>query len=223
MSEEIYSEDNKSKRYQDMITHKPKLVRFISEEEVELIRKYSQIIRALRNTHLTVKEIHELYLDDETGKHTLTLKTVYKHVEKLENANLIKVSGHRMTEGNRQTEKLYTRTGNIFFPDMREELPEGNVEERKVYTESMNTVMSEMLNVPKSDEKSFYDFYMLLRKHKYQINIEILEKAKSSKKTAEILTKTNLDKLNKMTETISTLLTFLRHPEILEKLRNLYN
>ncbi|MFW9993560.1 MAG: hypothetical protein ACFFD4_16060 [Candidatus Odinarchaeota archaeon] len=223
MSEKTKDEtSDKSTAYQDFITYEPDPIKFISKEKMDLISKHSQIIRALRNKNMTVKEIHELYFDADTGKHTFTIKTIYKHLDRLEEANLVKVSGHRMTEGSRQTEKLYSRTGNLFYPDPNEERPEGDVEGRKEYAESLNIILSELLEVPKADKDSFYDFYMLLREHKYQSTIEILEKVKTSKSTAEVFIRTDLEKVNKMNETISLLMVFLRHPEVLERLRDLY-
>ena len=64
---------------------------------------------------MTTKEIHDLYIDDETKNHTYTIKTIYRYLEILEEIDLVKIGGHRITEGMRLAEKLYTRTANIFF------------------------------------------------------------------------------------------------------------
>ncbi|MHA1186221.1 MAG: hypothetical protein ACTSSK_04990 [Candidatus Heimdallarchaeota archaeon] len=107
-------------KYKDFIEHEPEIVKFLDPKDTELANKHIRIIKALREKHMTVKEIHDLYIDQDTNKHTYTIKTIYRYLEKLEELNLIIVSGHRLTKGNRLPEKLYARTANIFFKSQEE-------------------------------------------------------------------------------------------------------
>ena len=88
-------------KYKDFIEHKPVVVKFLDQDDTELDNKHIRIIKALREKNMTAKEIHDLYTDEDTKKHTYTIKTIYRYLEKLEEANLIIVAGHRLTKGNR--------------------------------------------------------------------------------------------------------------------------
>ncbi|MHA1307742.1 MAG: hypothetical protein ACTSQN_10680, partial [Candidatus Heimdallarchaeota archaeon] len=131
-------------KYKDFIEHEPEIVRFLNTEDTELTKKYIRIIKALREKHMTVKEIHDLYIDEETKKHTYTIKTIYRYLEKLEDADLIIVSGHRLTKGNRLPEKLYARTANIFFKSQEEKTSPEAIEKRKDMIKKIYGILNEV-------------------------------------------------------------------------------
>ncbi|NPD90739.1 MAG: helix-turn-helix transcriptional regulator, partial [Asgard group archaeon] len=96
------------KKFKDYIDYEPPVIKFLNGEQTKLAEEHLKIIKALRiNKHMTAKEIHDLYIDEETSKPTYTIKTIYRYLEKLEETDLVKISGHRMTEGKRLSEQLY--------------------------------------------------------------------------------------------------------------------
>lgn len=207
---------------QDFITFKPEPVRFITKKEMDLIYRHILIIHTLRNKHMSVKEIHKLYYDADTKNYAYTIKTIYKHLEKLENANLVKVSGHRMTQGSRQTEKLYSRSANIFVPRPEEKKIENNIDRVKTYSEFYNIIMSELLQVPRVEKNDSFNFFRQFYELMYQTDVEILEKTKTNKSVADITTQIDIDKLNIISESVCLLIVFLRHPHLFEQLQRLY-
>ncbi|MFX0092418.1 MAG: hypothetical protein ACFFBD_11695 [Candidatus Hodarchaeota archaeon] len=219
---EIQEKSEESPKYQDFITFEPEPFKFVSKKERELVERHSKIIQALRQKkNMTVKEIHGLYYDTDTKKHTYTIKTIYKHLENLENENLVKISGHRMTQGSRQTEKLYARIAHIFYPDPSE-WSESKREYIDTSAEHFNIIISEVLQVPKAEKNAFLNFFRQVEELKHQINIEILEKTKTSQQVVDVLTKVKINKLNIMNEIISTLIVLLRHPHLFEQLQNFF-
>jgi Fe2+ or Zn2+ uptake regulation protein len=208
--------------YQDFITFKPEPVKFITKKEYDLIYQHILILRALRNKHMSVKEMYNLYYYADTKSYAYTIKTIYKHLEKLEKANLVKVSGHRMTQGSRQTEKLYSRSANIFVSRPEEKKIENNIDRIKIFSEFHNIIMSELLQVPRVEKNDSFDFFRQLYELMYQTDIEILENTKTNKSIADITTQIDLDKLNIISESTCLLMVFLRHPHLFEQLQRLY-
>lgn len=207
----------KSAKHQDFITFEPATFKFLSKKDMELVERHKKIIQALRqNKNMTVKEIHRL------EDYPYTIKTTYKHLENLENADLVRVSGHRMTQGSRQTEKLYSRTAYIFYPDPNEEELESKIESIRAYSENANIIMSELLEAPKAEKTAFFSFFSQIYELRSQTITEILEKTKTSQYVVDVLTKVDLHKLNKLNESVSILVVFLRHPQLFEQLQKLY-
>ncbi len=212
----------KSTEIQDFITYKPEPIKFVTKKEKDLIYQHILIMRTLRNKHMSVKEIHKLYYDTNTKSYAYTIKTIYKHLEKLEKANLVKVSGHRMTQGSRQTEKLYSRTANIFVPRPEEKKIENNTDRVKKFSEFYNIIISELLQVPRVEKTDSFNFFRQLYELMYQTDVEILEKTKTNKSVADISSQIDLDKLNIISESVCLLTVFLRHPQLFEQLQRLY-
>ena len=212
----------KSTEIQDFITYKPEPIRFVTKKEKDLIYRHILIMHTLRNKPMSVKEIHKLYYDTNTKSYAYTIKTIYKHLEKLEKANLVKVSGHRMTQGSRQTEKLYSRSANIFVPRPEEKKIENNIDHVKKYSEFHNIIMSELLQVPRVKKSDSFNFFRQLYELMYQTDVEILEKTKTNKSIVDISSQIDLDKLNIISESVCLLTVFLRHPHLFEQLQRLY-
>lgn len=101
--------------FEDFITVNPKPVQTITTEQYNEGMEYSRILSALSGKKMTVKEIHDLFLDKKTKRHTKTLKTIYRHLEYLEKMGLVTVAGHRKYAGKRTPEKLYCRVADIYL------------------------------------------------------------------------------------------------------------
>jgi len=104
------------REYEDYIVDKPERFKLMPESVFTHAKEHGIIMDALAKGNLTVKEIHDLYsLPD--GKHTKTLKTIYRYMDTLEQIGLVKLAGHRKTKGKRTLQKLYCRTAKVFFND----------------------------------------------------------------------------------------------------------
>ncbi|MFX0094201.1 MAG: hypothetical protein ACFFBD_20855 [Candidatus Hodarchaeota archaeon] len=212
----------KTLEYEDFIKYSPEIVKYVSQKEIELIKRYDKILKGLRNRNMTAKEIRNFYYDPDTKKYDYTIKTIYKHLENLENANLVKTSGYRNTKGHRTPEKLYSLTANIFYPDPEEEESEHVSKVIKHYSDIFNTIMAGLLESPKADENAFLNFFEKLHDFKTQSVLRILEKAKTDDSIARALTKIDSQILNKVTESISFLVFFIAHPKIMEELKSFF-
>ena len=102
--------------FKDYITEKPDVVIEISPEKRSLLREHRKIMFALsEKKYLTVKEIHELFWMSEKKKYGKSMKTIYRYMDLLENADLVKVAGHRKQKNSRMTEKLYCRSALLYY------------------------------------------------------------------------------------------------------------
>ena len=101
--------------YEEYIAYKPQTFKLLNNDQFELAKEHARILQALgEKGDMSVKEIHDLYTTTK-GKHTKTLKTIYRYMEILEEADIVQVAGYRKYANRRTTEKLYTRTAKIFF------------------------------------------------------------------------------------------------------------
>lgn len=101
--------------YEDYIAYTPQRFMLTDAQQFEIAKDHSTIITALSEGNMSVKEIHDLYTIPGSNKHTKTLKTIYRYMETLEEAGLVKVAGYRKYTKKRATEKLYCRTARVFF------------------------------------------------------------------------------------------------------------
>ncbi|MCE7744790.1 MAG: helix-turn-helix transcriptional regulator [Candidatus Heimdallarchaeota archaeon] len=197
-------DDNKFKDYLD---YEPSIIKFLDGEQTKLAEKHIIIIKALRiNKNMTAKEIHDLYIDEETKKHRYTIKTIYRYLEKLEEADLVKISGHRIIEGKRLSEQLYTRTGNIFFKAKKEEVYPDIKEKKKGFHKKLHTVLQEINDSPVIE---FQDFDKLLSQKsdfEQEFNKSVVEKISK----------------NKINDLISLLLVIIKKPELIKKIQKIY-
>ncbi|MFX0092162.1 MAG: hypothetical protein ACFFBD_10410, partial [Candidatus Hodarchaeota archaeon] len=83
MSDKIQKEES-TKKYREFITFEPKAVKFLQKNEMNLVDEHHLIIKALRNKNMTVKEIHGLYYKSEKKAFEYNIKTIYRHLEKLD-------------------------------------------------------------------------------------------------------------------------------------------
>jgi flagellar motor component MotA len=106
--------DSDKPEYEDFVTVKPELVKILTKKQMELVREHIDILGELTKKNLTVKEIHSLFWDSNAKEYTKTIKTIYRYMDGLEKAGLVKVAGHRKPTDSRMTEKLYCRTAMVF-------------------------------------------------------------------------------------------------------------
>ena len=211
----------KKKSTKDFIEKEPELVVTLNRKQMQIVNKYGTITSALRDKFMTVKEIHDLYYDEETKKHRISLKTIYRHLEILEEENLVIVVGHRVTEGSRVLEKLYARRGNIFFMEMDEEYRKYKQQYYNKTLKNLHVVFCEVYKKPDLDLEKFKEVLMPFFKNAHAENDEIMQLIPTNDNLTELYKKIDIDSVNALNSNMSMLKTFLAHPEILVKLRKL--
>jgi len=210
-------------KYKDFINFKPELVKFITVEQSKIIGKFYPIVKALRQKNMTVKEIHNLYLNPETKKHTYTIKTVYRHLEKLSEAGIVAVSGHRETIGSRQVEKLYSRTANIFFTEKSDEYFNKKLEYGKEIAQKLHVIFGELLQKPDVDLEELTAIILNYMKNAHKNSNDTIKKIPDNEVLAELFSTAGIDLINDLSIYIGIFLTYLQNPELFEKLKELYN
>ncbi|MHA1365331.1 MAG: hypothetical protein ACTSP5_02840 [Candidatus Heimdallarchaeota archaeon] len=209
-------------KYKDFIEHEPEIVKFLDPKDTELANKHIRIIKALREKHMTVKEIHDLYIDQDTNKHTYTIKTIYRYLEKLEELNLIIVSGHRLTKGNRLPEKLYARTANIFFKSQEEKTTPEALEKRKDMIKKIYGILSEVEDSPIIDFQAFEEIISMKLDLESKYVREVIEKVPDNKKLSKIFIGSDIGSVNYLNEFAADIILMIKHPELMEKIQKIY-
>lgn len=213
----------KTKKHKDFIEFESEMVRFLNAEQTKIAAKFGPIIAALReNKYLTVKEIHDLYIDEDTNKHTYTIKTIYRYLEKLEETDLVKIGGHRITEGLSLTEKLYTRTANIFFKAKKEEIHPEVLKHRKEDLKRVFKVLEQVEGKPKIDFNLFEELLLKKMDLEQELNRKITAKIPEDKILTELYSSLHIDSVNYISDLAATILVISKHPEIFEKLSKMY-
>ncbi len=103
-------------KFKDYIIEKPEVVIEINPEKRSLLKEHRKIFGALSaKGNLTVKEIHAIFWDPMQTKYEKSMKTIYRYMDLLENAKLVKIAGHRKQENSRMIEKLYCRSALLYY------------------------------------------------------------------------------------------------------------
>ena len=217
------NQKNGQLKYRDFITFQPDVVKFITMDTYKIIEKYYQIVKALRKQNMTVKEIHNLYIDPESKKHTLTIKTIYRYLEKLEEEKIVVVSGHRETKGSRQVEKLYSRTALIFFTEKGDDYLQQKLEYGKEIASKTHEILGELLLKSEVDLEAFTSQFLKYMKNSHLCTVESIRKIPENKKLADIFSSSDIDQINAINSYLGIFLTYLRYPEIFEEIKALYS
>ena len=214
---------NEDKKFKDYIDNESPIIKFLDGEQTKLAEEHLIIIKALRiNKNMTAKEIHDLYIDEETKKHRYTIKTIYRYLEKLEEADLVKISGHRMTVGKRLSEQLYTRTGNIFFKAKKEEVYPDMKEKKKSFHKKIHTVLQEISDSPVIEFKDFDDLLSKKSEFEQQYNKSVVEVISENKVLTELYSEMDIDEVNYINDLVSLLLVIIKKPELVKKIQKIY-
>jgi Fe2+ or Zn2+ uptake regulation protein len=178
---------------QEFIAFRPKRFLLTTPQQFEIGKEHSIILTALTEGNMSVKEIHDLYKLPDSKKHTLTLKTIYRYMDLLEEAGLVKVAGYRKYPNKRTTEKLYCRTARVFF-NRSNELKEQwlTTEEGQEYIESLAQIIWRLKHTetqPPEALKTLLTKY--IQETHTQVN-RIIDTITTDEKLAKILDKQKL-------------------------------
>ena len=212
---------NNDKNYQDFKTFTPQTLKYLTKEQEELVETHLLIISNLRKQEMTAKEIHNLYYDEKGKKHSKTIKTIYRYLEKLEATELVTIAGHRITKGSRVAEKLYSRTARVFIlesfeSDMCEETSNEIIQ-------TMVKFIGPLFEIEKAKISAFKKNLSLFFDHLPQQSSELLKILEKDEEIGEYFGKASLSRINYILNLSSTFGVLLRHPEILEKFKKIIN
>ena len=208
--------------YKDFIDYEPEVIRYIDQEESRLINKYSIIMNALRDKNMTVKEIHDLYFDDEIKKHACTLKTIYRYLKRLEKANFVTVAGHRMREGSRQTEKIYSKTAKIFLAKKDKEYLSKKITFRRSLSKNVSTLLKEAFNKTNKESEEFQKIMLELLDKNHKVTDEILDNLLKNEELINLYAETQLDEMQLVNIYEMFLITWLKYPELYKNAMKLF-
>ncbi len=141
----------------EMIINEPITVKVLDYEIMGTMKEYKPIMHALKDKYMSVKEIHELYYNESTGKHDRGLKTIYRYIEKLMELELVIEVGQRMTQGSRAVETLYGPAAKAFFYEGPEVMDRWDSEEGRAELESISKLVSSLMG-KKIDPEEFRTF-----------------------------------------------------------------
>ncbi|MFX0086102.1 MAG: hypothetical protein ACFFAU_10520 [Candidatus Hodarchaeota archaeon] len=208
-----------NKDYQDFINYDPQSLKHLTADQQDLADMHLLIIRNLRNQHLTAKEIHNLYFDKKRKKYSKTIKTIYRYLEKLEDADIVAVAGHRITKGSRVAEKLYTRTAKVFIRESSEE--EMCKERMDEYTQILLKFIRILFKVEDSNLNLFKDVFSQFFDYLPNVTTELLNSIANDEQITDYFAKTEIRSVNYILDLSAIFGTLIRHPELLEQIKNL--
>ena len=207
-------------KHQDMITYEQPSIKVVQYKMKEHIEAYWVILDALEDKNMSVKEIHDLYLDEKKGKHEKTLKTIYRYIDKLEELELVVKSGQRMTEGKRTNEALYCKAARIIFIDDDPITPkwydtEIGAEIGEHVAEILCAYMGKSNKNINLVKGLLPEFYRIVDGEMDSMIRQSLE----DKKLEKALINASGKRVTKVTHFASFFATILKNPELFEKLR----
>ncbi len=208
----------------DYSTGKPQPIKFLMKKEMDIVVKYDLIIKSLRKANMTTKDIHMLYYNKENEEYSYTIKTIYRHIEKLLKAGLIQETGHRVTKNTNLSEKLYGLTANIFYSKYVD--GEDNWWDQdigKEWSKKLSVIIGEISETQDIDHDAFYEIFKIFAESQYGLIFEALGKSKDNQKIADVYSNTNIEKINKLNYYMSIMTAFIRNPELLERFSKIFD
>jgi Fe2+ or Zn2+ uptake regulation protein len=204
---------------EDFITDTPDFVRTFDNKTMKLIDERISIIRALIEKPMSVKDIHELYRDESDKKYSKTIKTVYRYLDSLEKAGVVKVAGHRKIENSIIVEKLYCRTASIFHDKDSNRVKWYQQEEGIV-------LMKKIADI----SKIYFDLEKKSTPHQDLINIldvqneaisSFLVEAEKNKELADLMKKMDISDIKSTFSMLGTLDLIFNNKDLLDRLQAL--
>ena len=205
------------KEYEDYITSKAEGFRLIDNEMMQKANEHSEILTALTKGNMTVKEIHELYrLPDDT--YTKTLKTVYRHLDALEQLDLIQVAGHRKYKGARSVEKLYCRTAKVFSDDQSKKKEWLLTEDGKNFLYSLTEVLW-LIKDGHGDKAELRKLVEQLFSELQDHTNKMIRQMATDPRYSDLVEGTSFDHIKALLEIAPPILTMLENTDLTEKIR----
>ena len=211
-----------SSSYEDFISSEPELIQIISAPQMSLMDEYSSIMRALVEVPKTVKELHSLYWDHREKKHNKTIKTVYRHLDTLEEAGLVKVAGHRKTSDSRMTEKLYGRAAMVFFLEEKDRGPSWwETDSGKEQLERVGNLIFSFFGVSDVNSSEFQELMKQYHDSWDKTVRKLFEETSRSKALADVFGKAEIYNIKSMANMVGMLGAFRDKPGLLDRMMTL--
>ena len=213
-----------SPSYEDFISNPIEVMKFLSKEQMKLMDEYMDIIRAISQKPMTVKEIHSLSWDPKEKKHSKTIKTVYRHLDILEDGGLVKVTGHRKPTDSRLTEKLYSRSAKVFFLEEKDRGPKWwETKEGDAELDAISSIVMEYYDVP---EKKQTEFKALLKEYYESWDstvMDLFNKTQTSETISDLFGDADINQIKTYAGFVGILGAFSKNPDLLDKLLKIVN
>jgi hypothetical protein len=221
--EKMSSKKRAAGKFKDFIDFKPDIIKYLSAEQHFTVQKYKPIVAALRKKPLTPKEILELYYNEDSKEYSCSIKSIYRYLEKLEEAELITVAGHRITEGKRVSENLYMRTALVFTKKSINPKHPAAVRKRNMTKESLQVILEELSDLEIKDYEKFNDVIEKLLLLELDYSRAITDKLPKSVRLVDQYKKNDMEFMNYLNDFAARLYILLQHPELIESFRNLFS
>ena len=183
-------------KYKDFIDFEPEILKYLTDEQHFTSLKYKPIIAALRYKPMTPKEIHELYYNEDSKEYSCSIKSIYRYLEKLEEVDLVRVGGYRITEGKRVSENLYMRTAVIFSKTNINPNHPAAVKKRNVTKENLRVILEEISKAEIKDYEKFKEIIDNWLLYELQYSREIMKEVPASEKLKEKFGKLDMEFIN---------------------------
>ncbi len=215
-----YEKKEKPKDYDDFITARPEPILFLTEKQEAVVKEHGDIIRAMVGKNLTAKEVHALYFNPSKETYDKTIKTVYRHLEVLEKAELVMECGHRKPHDSRLTEKLFCRTANIFVLDEGKPKDKSWKKDiRKKIIQQLSVLIPELVEVELKDPVAFQKIMEQYFEQHDSIIMELWRKVPKNEAISEIFHEANLWEIKTLSNLVSTFGVMLRNPELCDNFK----
>ena len=210
--------------YDDFISKEREFVKILDSDQMKLFDDNLMILRALSSQHMTIKEIHQLFYNLENNEYSITIKTVYRRMEKLEDHGIVMVSGHRKPKNVRMTEKLYCRSATIFYERDKQTVEKWwEMGEGKRQLERMSRVMINYFNINPDYLEEVTDIIVEFYSVQDRTISNVLRKGSEDRKLANILKDTDINEIKSMFSLVSTIELIINNNEMMRKLNSIMN
>lgn len=216
------AQENLESDYDDFITAFPDPVKVLQKQEMELAYEHTLLLTSLGKKNMTAKEIHSLFWDPDEEKYTKTIKTVYRYLEALETAGLVKEGGHRKPKDSRLTEKLYCRSAVVFFARDRDEIPKWWMSgEGKSLFKKLSDVSKEFFAIPDNDISVFQKLMIEFYSARTDVVERFLLEISDNKELTEILSGQGIDEIKFILGMVGLLGVLTKNPELMGSLQKI--
>jgi len=208
-----------SPTYEDFISNPIEVMKFLSKKQMKLMDEHTDIIRAVSQKPMTVKEIHELSWNQKEKKHSKTIKTVYRHLDILEEGGLVKVAGHRKPTNSRLTEKLYSRSAKVFFLEEKDRGPKWwETKEGEAELDLITKVVLEYFDVPDGNESEFKGLLKQYQEGWDSAVMDLFNKTQNSEVISNLFGDADINQIKMYAGFVGILGAFSKNPGLLDKL-----
>ncbi len=212
--------DSEKPEYEDFVTVKPELVKILTKYQMDLAMEHIDILRELVNKNLTVKEIHALFWDSSKKEYSKTIKTIYRYMDALEDAGLVKIAGHRKPTDSRMTEKLYCRSAMVFTQEEEDKRPRWyETNEGKETLRDTSSFILGFFRLSNSKGKEVEDLLLRYYSNRDKIVGELIQRLAKDESLAKTMEKIGMGEFKGIASLLGMLGVLLNIPEFQEQVR----